>query len=160
FPDPSALSSHAVRPEIMTALKTLLVDDDKNIRQTLRVSLTSLGCDVECASSAEEALKILRGQRFDFMLSDQKMTGKTGIELIQDCKGLAFAPIIVIMTAYASFENAVSAMQAGAYDYLPKPFSTGQLKHVLSKVETLVELKKENERLKAGADRPDYFQGM
>ncbi len=144
----------------MSALKVLIVDDEKNIRQTLRVNLSSMGCEVEVAGSAEEALKVLRGQRFDFMLSDQKMGGKSGIELLQDCKGLAYPPVIVIMTAYASFENAVNAIQAGAFDYLPKPFSSAQLRHVLSKVQTLVDLKKENERLRAGVDRADYFQGM
>jgi DNA-binding NtrC family response regulator len=144
----------------LIALKVLLVDDEKNIRQTLRASLSSMGCEVALAASAEEALKTLRGDRFDFMLTDFKMEGKSGVELIQACKGLANAPVIVIMTAFASFENAVAAIQAGAFDYLAKPFSSEQLKHVLAKVSALVELKKENERLKGQGFRPEYFQGM
>jgi len=131
----------------MDALKVLLVDDDKNIRQTLQVSLKNLGCTVEIADSAENALQILQKSHFDFMLTDVRMTGKNGIELIQECKLLDRPPMIVVMTAYASFENAVAAIQAGAYDYLPKPFSVAQLGHVLDLVKTLVNLKKENERL-------------
>jgi NtrC-family two-component system response regulator AlgB len=147
----------------MDALKVLLVDDDKNIRQTLRVSLKSLGCEVETSENAEEALRLLRqneGVPFDFMLTDYKLTGKSGVELILDCKRLAKPPVIVVMTAYASFENAVNAIQAGAFDYLPKPFSNVQLGHVLSKVRTLVELRHENERLKKGEGRSDFFEGM
>ena len=143
-----------------SALKVLLVDDDKNIRTTLRASLKALGCEVEVAESAEAALVTLRRDRFDFMLTDFKMGGKSGVELIQDCRGITSPPVIVVMTAYASFESAVTAIQAGAFDYLSKPFTTAQLKHLLTKVRMLIELKKENERLKDGQERPDYFLGM
>ena len=144
----------------MDPLKTLLVDDDKNIRQTLRVSLKTHGCEVEVAESAEEAISILRKSRFEFVLTDFKMTGKSGIDLIRDCKALSQPPVIAVMTAFASFENAVTAIQAGAFDYIPKPFNSGQLGHLLTKVRTLVELKRENFRLKSQSGRSDYFEGM
>ena len=64
------------------------------------------------------------------------------------------------MTAFASFDNAVNAIKEGAYDYLPKPFSNAQLEHVLARVSALVELKRENARLRAGAHRDDYFLGQ
>ena len=64
------------------------------------------------------------------------------------------------MTAFASFENAVNAIQAGAFDYIPKPFTMSQVEHVLAKVRVLVGLKDENERLKSEARRSDYFLGM
>jgi NtrC-family two-component system response regulator AlgB len=144
----------------MESLKVLLVDDAKNIRQTLRVSLKALACEVEVAESAEEALKLLRKERFDFVLTDFKMGGRSGIELVADCQALAHPPVVAVMTAFASFENAVGAIQAGAFDYLPKPFSNAQLGHLLTKVRMLVELRRENERLRSGAERLDYFQGM
>jgi DNA-binding NtrC family response regulator len=144
----------------MEPLKVLLVDDDKNIRQTLRVSLKTLDCDVELAESAEDAVQRLRKTRFDFMLTDFRMTGKSGVELIQECKTLSSPPVVVLMTAFASFENAVSAIQSGAFDYLPKPFNTAQLNQVLMKVRVVVQLKRENERLRASANRSDYFLGM
>ena len=62
------------------------------------------------------------------------------------------------MTAFASYENAVSAIKAGAYDYLPKPFTTGQLEHLIRKVEMLVDLQRENSRLRAGSG--DWFDGL
>ena len=141
-------------------LSVLLVDDDKNIRQMLKVSLTGLGCDVSSAESAEEAERILRAKRFDVLLTDFKLGGSTGIDLLKFSKTVEHPPVCLLMTAFASFENAVNAIREGAFDYLPKPFSTAQLSHLLKKVKTVVDLRTENERLKRGAARPDFFSGM
>jgi NtrC-family two-component system response regulator AlgB len=141
-------------------LKVLLVDDDKNIRNTLLISLRNLGCQAESAPSAEEALRLLKLQVFDFVLTDFKMEGKTGIDLIKSIKQLHPAPVVAIMTAFASYENAVNAIKEGAFDYLPKPFSTAQLSQLLSRVRMIVELKRENDFLKKGSYRSDYFSGM
>lgn len=141
-------------------MKILLVDDEKNIRQTLTVSLKGLGHDVVAASSAEEALQLLKSQRFDFMLTDYRMGGKSGIDLIRGAKGLDHPPITVIMTAYASFDNAVTAIKEGAYDYIAKPFSNQQLGHLLEKVGKMVELRRENEQLRSQSFRSDYFSAQ
>jgi DNA-binding NtrC family response regulator len=141
-------------------LRVLLVDDDKNIRQTLRVSLAQQGCEVEVAESAEEAKKTLQSKSFDLILTDFKMSGATGIDLVLLAKRLDSPPLTIVMTAFASFENAVTAIQAGAFDYLPKPFTNAQLIHALQKVKTVVALKQENERLKKGGQRSDFFVGM
>jgi DNA-binding NtrC family response regulator len=141
-------------------LSVLLVDDDKNIRQTLRVSLGQQGCEVEVAESAEEAKKALQTKSFDLVLTDFKMGGATGVDLVLSAKRLDSPPLTIVMTAFASFENAVTAIQAGAFDYLPKPFTNAQLVHALQKVKTVVALKQENERLKKGGQRSDFFVGM
>ncbi len=141
-------------------LKILLVDDDKNIRRTLLVTLKTWGHEVTEATSAEEALRILKSERFDFILTDFKMEGKTGVDLIRGLKQVPFPPICAIMTAFASFENAVVAIREGAYDYLPKPFSNVQLEHLLKRVAVLVELKRDNLKLKSLHSRDDYFAGQ
>ena len=144
----------------LSGLSVLLVDDDKNIRQMLRVSLSGLNCEVTAAESVNEAERHLRAKKYDVLLTDFKLSDGTGIDLLKFLKTLDAPPISLVMTAFASFENAVTAIREGAFDYLPKPFSNAQLSHLLAKVKTVVDLRNENERLKKGAQRPDFFMGM
>jgi DNA-binding NtrC family response regulator len=143
-------------------LKILLVDDEKNIRQTLLLTLQSWGHDVAVAEGGEEGLKVLRSGHFDFLLTDFKLGGKTGIDLVKAAREQFDPPVCVLMTAFASFENAVNAVKEGAFDYLPKPFSNAQLEHLVNRVKTLVELKRENQRLRSQGNRhrEDFFEGQ
>jgi DNA-binding NtrC family response regulator len=141
-------------------MRILLVDDERNIRQTLLTTLKSWGHEVVPAATAEEAIKAIKSERFDFMLTDFKLGGKTGIELVLAAKERGTGIVSVVMTAFASFDNAVQAIKEGAFDYLPKPFSNAQLEHVLQKAQALVELRQENQRLREGTHRRDYFSGQ
>lgn len=141
-------------------MKILLVDDEKNIRQTLSATLKSWGHDVISAATLEEATHTLKSQVFDFMLTDFKLDSKNGIELVKAAMRSTHPPLSVVMTAFASFENAVKAIKEGAYDYLPKPFSNAQLEHLLSRVSVVVRLRRENEKLRQTNYRSDYFAGQ
>jgi DNA-binding NtrC family response regulator len=143
-------------------LKVLLVDDEKNIRQTLLLTLQNWSHEVVVAENAEEASKALKARKFDFLLTDFKLGGKTGIDLLKTAREQADPPVCVLMTAFASFENAVNAVKEGAFDYLPKPFSNAQLEHMINRVKTLVDLKRENTklRLQKGSHRDDFFEGQ
>jgi DNA-binding NtrC family response regulator len=143
-------------------LKVLLVDDEKNIRQTLLLTLQNWGHEVVACENAEEGIKALRAGRFDFMLTDFKLGPKSGLDLVKAAKEQPEPPVSVLMTAFASFENAVNAVKEGAFDYLPKPFSNSQLEHLINRVKTLVELKRENQRLRSqrGGHREDFFEGQ
>jgi NtrC-family two-component system response regulator AlgB len=142
-------------------MKILLVDDEKNIRQTLTQALTSWGHDVTPAANVDDAVAKLKSSPFDFLLTDFRLENKNGIDLLKAAKQTHAPPVAVLMTAYASFENAVNAVKEGAFDYLPKPFSNAQLEHLVKRVSLVASLRRENERLrqKAGA-RQDYFQGQ
>ncbi len=137
-----------------------MVDDEKNIRHTLRAMLLSWGHDVVAAASVDEAIAELRAKPFDFMLTDFKLDNRNGIDLIRESNAIAGTPISAVMTAFASFENAVNAIKEGAYDYLTKPFSNAQLEHLLKRVATLVELKREYERLRRIHGHPEFFSGQ
>ena len=141
-------------------MKILLVDDERNIRQTLTVTLKSWGHDVVAAGTPEEAIKAFKAEHFDFMLTDFKLGGKTGIDLVRAGKEQDPAMVSVVMTAFASFDNAVNAIKEGAFDYLPNPFSNAQLGHVLGKVSALVSLRRENQKLRDASYRQDYFSGQ
>jgi DNA-binding NtrC family response regulator len=140
-------------------MRILLVDDDRNIRTTLTVTLKGWLHDVTAASGVEEAAEKLKTETFDLMLTDYKLGDRNGIELVKAAKLSKEPPITVVMTAFASFENAVNAIKEGSFDYLPKPFSNSQLEYLLQRVSVLVALKRENERLRRGV-RADFFAGQ
>ncbi|NGZ29361.1 MAG: sigma-54-dependent Fis family transcriptional regulator [Magnetococcales bacterium] len=114
----------------MIPLKVLVVDDEKNIRTTLSVCLKGMGCVVSEAANGETALSLLRGGGSDLAFVDLRLGDANGLELIPkmlaECPGLD----IVVITAYATFETAVDAIRRGARDYLPKPFTPAQIRHI------------------------------
>ncbi len=145
-------------------LDVLVVDDDPGILATLRLALAAAGCPVRTAASAEEALTLLAERPADLVLTDVRMEGASGIDLVREVRALLPDALCVVMTAFASFDNAVAAIKAGAFDYLPKPFSVEQLEHLVGKVATVVALRRENTRLRAagaaGAGGGDWFAGL
>lgn len=141
-------------------MKILLVDDEKNILQTLTVTLKAWGHEVTSLGTPEDAIRALKGESFDFMLTDFKLGAKSGIDLVRAGKERNPSMISVVMTAFASFDNAVNAIKEGAYDYLPKPFSNTQLEHLLGKASALVALRRENQKLRDASGRQDYFTGL
>ena len=141
-------------------LQVLLVDDDTNIRKTLTLSLKEDRCIVTQASSVEEAIPLLRSKKFDFMLTDFRMGEQTGLRLIQEAKNQDPHLLTVVMTAYASIENAVAVIKEGAFDYLPKPFTTAQLFHLTHKIRMLLQLRQENEQFRQEKVKQDFFLGF
>ena len=140
-------------------LQILLVDDDSNIRRTLTLSLRDLNCVVDQAADVDEAMKRVGSREYDLVLTDFKMESQTGLDLIKQAKAVRPDLMIVVMTAFASFENAVSVIREGAFDYLPKPFTNAQLMHLLDKVRGIAALRRENQDLKRSKSRRDYFSG-
>src|SRR5450432_1569133 len=138
----------------MRNLSVLVVDDEKNIRHTLRICLESLGAVTE-ASSAPAALEAIRRTRFDVVFLDLRLGTDSGLDLIAE--GLAENPnaAIIVMTAYATIETAVEAVRRGAWDYLPKPFTPAEIRHLLERIRvqrsTSVRLADLEERLQAEA---------
>jgi len=114
-------------------MNVLIVDDEKNIRHTLRICIESLGGKVGEASSAETALDVMGRTSFDMAFLDLKLGTQDGLDLIP--RLLAENPnlTIVVITAYATIETAVEAMRRGAWDYLPKPFTPAQIRHTLDR---------------------------
>ncbi len=116
------------------ALRVLVIDDEKNIRTTLAACLEGMGCQVTQAASAEAARAALARQPYDLAFLDLRLGETSGLELLP--RLLAERPdlAVVIVTAYATFDTAVEAIKRGAKDYLPKPFSPSQIRHVVDQV--------------------------
>ena len=115
-------------------MKILIVDDEPNIRSTLRVALESMNHTVEDASGILGAFKLIERSRFDAALVDLRLGSDSGLELMETCLGRVPRMAVVIITAHGSIDNAVEAMRRGAFDYLAKPFTPAQIRAVLERV--------------------------
>jgi heterodisulfide reductase subunit A len=102
--------------------RILVVDDELVVRDSLKEWLVDEGFSVEMAASGEAALEMIADGHFHLMLSDIKMPGMDGVELLKQAKENAPDLTVVMMTAFATVESAVDAMKIGALDYLMKPF--------------------------------------
>lgn len=107
--------------------RILVVDDEAVIREGVRRSLEKAGCRVETSASGHLAMEALQASSFDVVITDLKMPGMSGLELLGAIKVLQPEVPVCIMTGYASVETAVDAMKNGAFDYLSKPFTPDQV---------------------------------
>jgi two-component system nitrogen regulation response regulator GlnG len=103
-----------------------IVDDDRSIRWVFEKALSREGIEYNSFASAREALDALPGGAPQVLISDIRMPGQSGIELLQEVKEKHPAVPVIVMTAYSDLESAVAAFQGGAYEYLPKPFDVDQ----------------------------------
>ena len=134
----------------MSTKRTILVvDDEHSMRDFLEASLTSR-FKVHKANEPIAALKILKENKIDLVLSDVQMPGRSGLELLADINDqLEYQPLVVMMTAFGTIEGAVEATRHGAMDYLTKPFGLDQLDHVLNRAFEFDTLRKENSTLRS-----------
>src|SRR5690554_753474 len=129
-------------------MKVLVVDDEKLKRITTTDSLIKAGYEAEAFSSSISALSYFEKYGADVIVSDIRMPGMDGLELLQKVKTISPDVIVIMMTAYGTIQSAVKAMKLGAYDYLTKPFSSEQLLLLMEKVKHLKKLEDENILLK------------
>ncbi|HTO54488.1 MAG TPA: sigma-54 dependent transcriptional regulator [Myxococcota bacterium] len=118
--------------------RVLVADDESSIRFVLREALTESGHDVVEAADGNEARQLLASQRFELAMLDIRMPGPSGLELLDEVtKRGSDGPLVVILTAQNTFENAVEAMKRGAFDYLTKPFDLAQVQALVEKARVL-----------------------
>ncbi len=127
--------------------KILIVDDDSHLRETLRDLLEMEGYKVFEAASGQEAMALVVSDFFHVILMDFNLTDKTGIEVIQDIRKLNTDSQILMMTAHASLDTAVKAIQESVYDFLIKPVDFNYLRRAIKKSEEKLFLEQENKRL-------------
>ncbi|MBC7798640.1 MAG: sigma-54-dependent Fis family transcriptional regulator, partial [Pyrinomonadaceae bacterium] len=116
------------------ARKTILVvDDERGQREILEMILSGEGYDVTTASSGEAALKFTHEHRFDLVLTDLKMTGMSGLELLKQLVAQDSSVMVILLTAHGSVDSAVEALRIGAFDYLQKPYDREKLLETVSR---------------------------
>jgi len=126
----------------------LVVDDEESVRDSLFNWFTEDGFHVECAENAKRALTMLESGNFDIILSDIKMPGMDGLEMLRRIKSLKSDSIVIVMTAFATVDTAVKALKDGAFDYVTKPFDPDDLTHLIRNATKQISLTEENETLK------------
>jgi two-component system, NtrC family, response regulator HydG len=134
-------------PNDPAAVRVLVADDDPGVRYTLREILDSEGLAVEEAADGAEALAKFEASPVPLVVTDLRMPGLDGMELLRRVVAAAPGTRVVVITAHGSERQAVEAMKAGAYDYFRKPFETEELLAVVRRALEAVRLTRENERL-------------
>jgi DNA-binding NtrC family response regulator len=142
-------------------MKILVVDDEAMVRDIIRKGLSQMGgFDVEAAQSGFEAIEKIEKDIFDLVLTDLKMPGMDGLELLKNIKGTRPEVMVIMMTAYGSIETAVEAMRIGANDYITKPVDLNELLIHISKAQKESLLLKENRLLRMEVAKKFEFNNI
>lgn len=135
--------------------RILVVDDDSGIRSFLEYALAESGYKVDSAVSAEEGLECCNREHYDLVITDVVMPRMGGLDLVQHLKrnGRNTGPQIIVITAFATIEDAVQAMRMGAYNYIQKPFDVAQIEVELERALEHSRLLRENEKLRQEVEK-------
>jgi two-component system response regulator AtoC len=143
------------------SMKILVVDDEALVRDIIRKGLSQMGgFNVEVAQSGLEAIEKIEKDVFDLVLTDLKMPGMDGLELLKTIKGTRPEVMVILMTAYGSIETAVEAMRIGANDYITKPVDLNELLIHISKAQKENLLLRENRLLRMEVAKKFEFNNI
>jgi DNA-binding NtrC family response regulator len=142
------------------SIRILLADDDAALRRVIQFKLKQKGYAVAVAEDGAAALEAIKRERYDLLLSDMKMPGLNGIELLEQAKAAQPDLDVILITAYAEISQAVQAVKLGASDYLTKPFEDDQLFIAIEKTLDVKKLRDENKYLRGQLRGKDFSDGI
>ncbi len=137
--------------------RLLVVDDELSMREFLEFLLSREGYQVSCAANGHEAIEMIRKENFDLLLCDIRLGDMTGLDVLRAAKRKKPNAVVIMISAYATAETAVEAMNEGAYDYLPKPFDNNELKQAIAKALDVKTLDAEKKRLDSDLKKNLHF---
>ena len=140
--------------------RILVIDDDVEMCELLSDVLKGERWSVMSISDSLEASRILRKEEFDVVITDLKMKGLKGLDLLEEAKKVASLTPVIIITAFGTIESAIKAMKMGAYDYITKPFRTDEIVLTVKKALENRLLKKEVVRLKKEVESRYHFHSL
>ena len=138
--------------------RLLIVDNEERMCHLLKTYLEKDRLKIDTAFSGEEALKKFQKNRYDVVVTDLKMPGKSGLDVLETIKKQAPETDVLLMTAYATAQTAVEAMKRGAYDYLIKPFDFEEIRLKIDHILHQKNLQAENRGLKKQLQRQEHFE--
>ncbi|MDH4161815.1 MAG: response regulator [Nitrospirota bacterium] len=117
-------------------MKILVVDDEEGARELFNTILTDEGYEVALAEDGEQALNRMKGDAYDLVVTDIKMPGMDGLQLLQELRKVGSTADVIMVTAYGEVESYLKAMSLGAAEYINKPIRIKELKRIVHKVLT------------------------
>jgi two-component system response regulator PilR (NtrC family) len=132
--------------------RILIVDDELSMREFLKILLEKEGYEVSTAPDADTALQIVKKEEIDLVVTDIRMPGMNGLELLTELKSHSRDMPVIMITAFASPDDAVLAMKNGAFDYITKPFNVDEIKGVIRAAS--------NRRQRQDVPAEDHFPGI
>jgi len=140
--------------------RVLVVDDEEIVRESLGGWLQEDGFQVSSAPEGRTAVEMMKRDRWNVMLVDLKMPGMDGLQVLEEARKLQPEAAIIMMTAYATVDTAVTAMKLGAFDYLVKPFDPEELSLLMQKVVAQQSLVRENAVLRKALKKEHRFRDL
>jgi len=135
----------------------LIVDDELSMRELLDYMLKREGYRVDCAENGRRAVALVGQNNYDLLLCDIRLGDISGLDVLRACKKHHPGTVVIMISAYASTETAVEAMNEGAYDYVPKPFNKDELLETVAKALKLRTIEQEKELLEGELKRSLNF---
>lgn len=147
-PEGPARDPLAISPDVKASLSLLIVDDDRTLREGCSSILEMDGYNVTTLGRGDEAVDLVKRRRFDVVLVDLYMTPVSGMEILKSTLAAHKDTIVVVMTGNPSVTTSIEALRAGAWDYLPKPFSATHLQVLVGRASHAVMVARETRDLK------------
>src|ERR687890_2319714 len=148
---PAVRDPLSISPEVKASLRVLIVDDDRTLREGCASVLQMDGFNVSFTGRGDEALEIVRRRKFDIVLVDLYMTPVSGMEVLRATLEANKDTIVVVMTGNPSVTTSIEALRAGAWDYLPKPFSAAHLQVLVGRASHAVMVARETQEMRLQA---------
>ena len=137
----------------MSSRRVLVVDDEAKMRRVLEIMLQRMGHEVACAANGDEALQVMKTAPANLVISDLRMPGMSGTELLKALRGQGDEVPVIIMTAYGTIESAVEAMKLGACDYIIRPFDVEALDLAINRILAAGQMRQQNDFLRHEVDK-------
>ncbi|MDL2123370.1 MAG: sigma-54 dependent transcriptional regulator [Deltaproteobacteria bacterium] len=137
--------------------RILVVDDEISMRRFLEVLLSREGYKVSCAENGKTAISMINKKHFDLLLCDIRLGDISGLDVLRAAKKQSQHTVVIMISAYASAETAVEAMNEGAYDYVPKPFNNEEIKQTIKNALDLKTIEHEKEIIDSELKKTLHF---
>jgi DNA-binding NtrC family response regulator len=147
-------------PAAEQALTVLVVDDEELLVKSCKQILSSEGYSVLTEARGKTALDVIRRQQPDIVLTDLMLPDVDGMTLLREARSVAPGTLIIMITGFATVDSSVEAIQAGAYDYIPKPFTATQLRILIGRAAQQVHLARDNAQLRDQLKRQHSFENI